>query len=118
MSSDLYLNPDNYAVCSFIDCDTLDNSKYVYEDIDPDANFLSSQKYETGYYTQIQLRHLFMKTNEFSILQVNCTCIDANFSSIENLTKELDNAFDILAVTETWLNELNSDIFQMCGYEF
>ena len=39
------------------------------------------------------------------------------FVSIENLTKELDNAFDILAVTEAWLNWSNSDIFQMCGFE-
>ena len=47
MSSDLYLNPDNYELCSFINSDTLDNFKYVYEDIDPDENFINSQKSET-----------------------------------------------------------------------
>ena len=42
MSSDLYLNPDNYELCRPLSSDTLDNSMYVYEDIDPDANFLNS----------------------------------------------------------------------------
>ena len=114
MSSDLYLNPDNYELCSFINNDTLDNSKYVYKDIDPDVNFLNCKKSVTMYYTPIQLKHLFKKTNEFSILHVNNRSLNANFSSIDNLTKELDNAFDILAVTETWKNE---SIFQMCGFE-
>ena len=118
MSSDLYLNPDNYEFCSFINSDILENSKYVYEDIDPDVNFLDKKKSTTRYYTPNQLRHLFKKTNEFSILHMNCRSLNANFSSIEYLTKELNNAFDILAVTETWLNESNSDIFQMCGLEF
>ena len=118
MSSDLYLNPDNYELCSFLNSGTLDNSSYVYEDIDLDENFLNSQKSEARYYTAIQLKHLFKKTNEFSILHVNCRSLNANFCSIVDLTKELDTAFDISAVTETWLNESNSDIFQMCGFEF
>ena len=36
MSSDLYTNLDKYEFCSFLNSDTLDNSKHVYEDIDPD----------------------------------------------------------------------------------
>ena len=62
MSSDLYSNPDNYELCSLLNSDTLDNSKYVYEDIDPDVNFLHSQKSEANYYAPIQLKHLFKKT--------------------------------------------------------
>ena len=33
MSSDLYLNPDNYELCIFLNSDILDNSKYVYQSI-------------------------------------------------------------------------------------
>ena len=68
MSSDLYLYRDNYELCSSINIDTLANSKNVYEDIDRDVYFLHCQKSETRYYTPIQLRHIFKKTNEFSIL--------------------------------------------------
>ena len=68
MSSDLYLDPDNYELCSFINSDTLDNSKYVYEDIDPDVNFFICQKSVTRYYTPIQLRHLFKKTMNFPFI--------------------------------------------------
>ena len=97
-SSYFYINSDNYELCSFLNSDTLDNSKYVYEDIDPDINSLNSKKYEARYYAPIQL---FKKTNEFSFLQVNSRSLNANFSSNENLSKQLDNAFDILSVTET-----------------
>ena len=86
---------------SFVSSDTLDNSNYVYEYIDPDVNFLNSKKSEANYYITIQLKHIIKKS------------LNANFSSIENLKEELHNAFDILAVTETWLNETNSDIFQI-----
>ena len=53
MSCDLYLKPDNYELCSFINSNTLDNSMYVYEDIDPDVNFLHLKKSETRYYPPI-----------------------------------------------------------------
>ena len=72
MRSDLYLNPDNHELCSFINSDTLDNSMYAYEDIDPDVNFVDAKKSKTRYYTPIHPIHLFKKTNEFSILRANC----------------------------------------------
>ena len=59
MNSDLYSNPDNYELCNFLNSDTLDNYNYVYEDIDPDVNFLYSKKSEASYYTPIQLKHIF-----------------------------------------------------------
>ena len=65
MSSDLYLNPDNYELCSFLNIDTFDSSKYVYEDIDPDVNFLDTRKSIIRYYTPIQLKHLFKKPMNF-----------------------------------------------------
>ena len=42
--SDLYLNLDNYEFCYFLDSDTLDYSKYVYKDIDPDVSFFKFQE--------------------------------------------------------------------------
>ena len=39
MSSGLYSNLDNYEFNSFLNHETLDNSKYVCEDIVPDVNF-------------------------------------------------------------------------------
>ena len=57
----MYLDADNYEVCSLMNGYTLDNSKYVYEDIDLDENFLISQKSETKYHTPIQLKHLLKK---------------------------------------------------------
>ena len=98
MYFDLYLNPDNYELSSFLNSDTLDNSNYIFEDIDCDINFINSKKPEASYYTPIQLKHTFKKTNEFSILHVGSRCLNANYSSIEKLTKELDNGFDIFSV--------------------
>ena len=111
MNSYLYSNLDNNELRRFFNSDTLDNCKYVYEDVDPDVNFLNSKTSVTRYYTPFQLKHLLKKTDEFFILHVNSRSLNANFSSNENLTKELDNAFNILPVTETWLNETNSDIY-------
>ena len=93
ISSDLYLNPDNHELRSFLNSDVLSNSMYVFEDIDPDVNLLNSQKSVTRYYTPIQLRHFIKKTNEFSILHVGI-----KYKVIEKLTTAVENLFECISV--------------------
>ena len=46
------------------------------------------------------------------------SCIFANFAKIRNLIDELKTPFDIIAITETWLESDNYLDFLLNDYEF
>ena len=53
-----------------------------------------------------------------SIIHVNCRSLNANFTDLNILLETLDLSFDVIGLTETWLNESNADVFQMDGCDF
>ena len=58
------------------------------------------------------------KTLSFTLLQVNCRSLKANYSSLMNIIESSNASFSAIAVTETWLNETNEDVYQIDGYKF
>ena len=57
------------------------------------------------------------KSKDLSIIHINCRSLNANFKDLKVLLRTLDFSFDVIGLTETWLNESNADVFQLEGYD-
>ena len=70
-----------------------------------DIEFMIDSKYETE--EEFNLKHATfteIKLGNFSILHLNCGSLRANFSKICDLLQNMDQKFDVIAMSETWLN--------------
>ena len=47
------------------------------------------------------------KNDKFSLLQTNICSLQGNFEKVEMLLSDLENQFDVIALTETWHNDNN-----------
>ena len=50
-------------------------------------------------------------------MHVNIRSVPANLSSLSNYTSSLEKAFDVIALTETWLQHHNIDSYNLHGYK-
>ena len=69
------------------------------------------------YYTADKLTGTFNYKTGFSIVHFICRSLPQNFERIKESVIETNNNFDIVALTETWLNENNQDDYVLDGYE-
>ena len=53
----------------------------------------------------------------FSLCHINIRSIKANLSQCENYLQLLSIDFPVIAITETWLNDI-SDLYSLSGYNF
>ena len=97
---------------------TEDNSFFYNGNIDPDYNCLNSYTANSSYYTLQQFNDNVHKSKDLSIIHINCRSLNANFTDLKVLLRTLDFSFDVIGLTETWLNESNADVFQLEGYDF
>ena len=97
---------------------TEDNSFFYNENIDSDYNCLNSYTANSSYYTLQQFIDNVHKSKDLSIIHINRRSLNANFTDLKILLETLDFLFDVIGLTETWLNESNADVFQLDGYDF
>ena len=73
---------------------------------------------ECDYYTDSELNAMHVtSTSCISTLSINCRSISKKFANIECSLKSLDNQFDFVGLTETWLKTNdNTDIFNLPDY--
>ena len=56
--------------------------------------------------------------NGISIIHFNCRSLTANFDKLQNSLNELKHKFDVVAVSETWLDsDICMDYYKLPGYE-
>ena len=53
-----------------------------------------------------------------SIIHINCRSLNASIVNLKMFLENLDFSFDIIALSETWLHEMNTDQFHLGGYDF
>ena len=58
-----------------------------------------------------------MQTN-FSLLHLNIRSLTNKFDSFKNLIDTLDIPFQIIGLTETWLNDNNMDCFTLNEHQY
>ena len=85
--------------------------------IDPDNNFYDNAGNDCQYHTVDKLNGTVNYKTGFSIVHFNCRSLPQNFKRIKESLIEINNNFDIVALTETWLNENNKDDYVLDGYE-
>ncbi|KAJ8031441.1 hypothetical protein HOLleu_24631 [Holothuria leucospilota] len=70
------------------------------------------------YYSDDQFKQKFDSEKGLSIIHFNCRSLYANFSSLETYLNELNLKFDIIAISETWLNlDSNTALYELDGYD-
>ena len=98
-------------------------------DVDPDANYFNelnahiSQNCdyycEHSFSTIIQTRFKNMiDLNVFSLCHINIRSMKANLTSFEKCFKNLEFEFSVIGITETWLTDSNSDVYNINGFNF
>ena len=78
----------------------------AHDDNNSHLNNIHSCLSECDYYTDSELNaiHVNVKSNCcISTLSINCRSISKKFENIECSLKSLDNKFDFVGLTETWL---------------
>ena len=80
--------------------------------VDPDANFpfrrtISNYMVEESINDQLISKSL---NETFSLMHLNARSLIGNFDKFEILLANLRKSFSVIGVTETWLNDLTSDL--------
>ena len=86
--------------------------------VDPNNNFYNDVITRCKYYTETQLVGNSKSIEGLSFIHFNARSLNANFAKIRNLIDELKTPFDIIAITETWLESDNYLDFLLNDYEF
>jgi exonuclease III len=58
------------------------------------------------------------KSQSFSMLHLNIRSISNKFDCFKQFLDALDIHFQIIGLTETWLNDINHDSFNLNGYKY
>ena len=98
-------------------------------DVDPDANYFNelnihiSQNcnyyYEHSFHDIMQTRFKNMiNHNVFSLCHINIRSLKANLTSFEICLQNLEFQFSVIGMTETWLTDYYSDLYNILGYNF
>ena len=95
----------------------LDNE--AHDDNNSHLNNIHSCLSECNYYTDSELNamHVNIESTCISTLSINCRSISKQIENIECSLKSLDNKFDFVGLTETWLKtNTNTDIYNSPDY--
>jgi Skp family chaperone for outer membrane proteins len=88
------------------------------DDYDPDSNYYNTQitggNLETRYYDSAEFNSLFLndlyKDKQLSMYHCNIRSANKNANDLSIHMRTLNHEFDIIALTETWLNQNNTEI--------
>jgi hypothetical protein len=96
--------------------ETNEREYYLTDTADPDNNvFINTHKNnESLYFTESEFKAKITKniknnSSEFSIITINCRSLSANFYKFCAMLDQLNYKFDVIAITETWLDKLDID---------
>lgn len=101
----------DYKYCQY-------NSQCIDEDIDPERNFFASSINDCQYYSEDRYNSKFRTDNNFSIIHFNSRSLYANFHHIKDYLKTFKKPFNVILISETWINENKHLEFGMEGYDF
>lgn len=89
-------------------------------DLDPD-NHLDFDATRCTYFIEDQINVATkdrLKPPSFSVIHLNARSLVNNFDKFKQLFDNIDHSFSAIGVTETWLNDHNSDQVNIPGYNF
>ena len=57
-----------------------------------------------------------LSDTNFDIIHLNCRSLPRSFDNIELLFNDLGNPFDYIVLSETWLSDVNANLYAMDGF--
>ena len=85
--------------------------------LDPVNNLYKNNQHDCQYYSVEKFNETFNQDHGLSIIQFNCRSLPQNFDKVKETLNELKTVFDVIALTETWLNTSNMNDYTIEGYE-
>ena len=86
-------------------------------DIDPENNFYIDTQSHCEYYTEEQFNRNLKTNGIISIIHFNSTSLNSNLSKIKHCLTQLNRQFTAISISETWLNEEQTAMVDLEGYE-
>lgn len=83
---------------------------------DPDNNFFVNNNI-CYYYTDEQYNQNIESNGKLSIIHFNSRSLSANFNNIREYLHTFTNPFNIIAISETWIDNEKDIDFELDGYE-
>ena len=95
------------------------NLQDLEHDIDPDKNFFSNINNDNKccYYTDDQYNRDITSKGKLSIIHFNSRSMYTNFNNIKEYVNKFTQPFNIIAISETWINTDKGIDFELNGYE-
>lgn len=90
----------------------------IENDIDPDKNFFSNIKDNSYYYTDEQYKQSIKSDGKLSIIHFNSRSKYVNFKHIKEYLHQCTHPFNIIAISETWINIDKGVDFELDVHEF
>ena len=92
------------------------------EDTDLDSNLssehlMSKLNFNCKYYGEEEVNNVIVENTGVSIIHFNTRSLQKNFNKIVYCINNFGVKFDIIAITETWLEDGNTDTFDLEGYK-
>lgn len=86
--------------------------------IDPENNLFSNINISYRYNTENQYNEMIREKNKISIIHFNTRRLYANFHRIKEYLSQFNIPFNIIAISETWINNEMGLDFELNGYVF
>ena len=91
-------------------------------DIDPDLNYFNSLTAYTSatkcnYYTENLFNRNINDKGQFSVLHLNIRSLPKHHTELTNYLDELRLNFTVIGLSETWLNEVQHDLYDIDNYK-
>ena len=89
--------------------------------LDPDSNFLNDLNCD--FYTESSVNSMLRRNNQsqsdpcLSFMHLNIRSLGRNLSQLQNLLATINNKFSVIAISETWLQDLTHHV-DTDGYSF
>ena len=103
----------NFKSFTYTDFNTCD----IENSIDPEKNFYNDNNNKCYYYTDSQFKKNVTRKNGISIIHFNCRSLKSNFDKLCDYLNSFDKSFDVIALSETWLDINNYSEYDIPGYE-
>ena len=87
-----------------------------YKIIDYNCNSFNTFSIESPYFNYEEFNKKVINTKPFAMIHIICRSLEANFFKVRNLLECLHYLFDVIALSETWLNDNNSHRLHLEGF--
>ena len=110
-------NDDRYKKCDDLKLNTFTYTEYRENDyegnIDPVNNFYKNNQHDCQYYSVEKFNETFKQDHGLSIIHFNCRSLPHNSDKVKETLNDMKTTFDVIALTETWLNNVNMNEYSI-----